>query len=70
MTLSSVELLNEESVPKDAAAIIINAPQKDFNKNDAQKVIDYLQKAEKRLSWECIPRPRCRILHRFWILTE
>lgn len=32
MTLSSVELLNEESVPKDAAAIIINAPQKDFNK--------------------------------------
>ena len=31
MTLSSVELLNEESVPKDAAAIIINAPQKDFN---------------------------------------
>ena len=40
MTLSSVELLNEESVPKDAAAIIINAPQKDFNEKDAQKVID------------------------------
>ena len=48
MTLSSVELLNEESVPKDAAAIIINAPQKDFNKNDAQKVIDYLQKGGKK----------------------
>ena len=29
--------------------------RKIFNKNDAQKVIDYLQKAEKRLSWECIP---------------
>lgn len=49
MTLSSVELLNEESVPKDAAAIIINAPQKDFNKNDAQKVIDYLQKGGKAI---------------------
>ncbi len=37
----------KKSVPKDAAAIIINAPQKDFNKNDAQKVIDYLQKRRK-----------------------
>ena len=49
MTLSSVELLNEKSVPKDAAAIIINAPQKDFNKNDAQKVIDYLKKGGKAI---------------------
>ena len=49
MTLSSVELLNEESVPDDAAAIIINAPQKDFNKNDAQKVIDYLKKGGKAI---------------------
>ena len=49
MTLSSVELLNEESVPDDAAAIIINAPQKDFNKNDAQKVINYLKKGGKAI---------------------
>ena len=49
MTLSSVELLNEESVPEDASAIIINAPQKDFNKNDAQKVIDYLKKGGKAI---------------------
>ena len=49
MTLSSVELLNEESVPKDAAAIIINAPQKDFNEKDAQKVIDYLKDGGKAI---------------------
>ena len=49
MTLSSVELLNEESVPEDASAIIINAPQKDFNENDAKKVIDYLKKGGKAI---------------------
>ena len=49
MTLSSMELLNEESVPEDASAIIINAPQKDFNENDAKKVIDYLKKGGKAI---------------------
>lgn len=49
MTLSSVELLNEESVPADAAAIIINAPQTDFNKADAEKVIDYLEAGGKAI---------------------
>lgn len=49
MTLSSVELLNEESVPADAAAIIINAPQQDFNEADAQKVIDYLKSGGKAI---------------------
>lgn len=47
MTLSELDLLNEESVPKDAAAIMINAPQQDFNEADAKKVIDYLQKGGK-----------------------
>lgn len=49
MTLSSVELLNEESVPSDASAIIINAPQKDFNEADAKKVIDYLKAGGKAI---------------------
>ena len=49
MTLSSIELLNEESVPEDASAIIINAPQKDFNEKDAQKVIDYLKDGGKAI---------------------
>ena len=49
MTLSSVELLNEKEVPKDAAAIIINAPQKDFNENDAKKVTDYLKAGGKAI---------------------
>ena len=49
MSLSSVELLNEESVPDDAAAIIIDAPQKDFNESDAKKVIDYLQAGGKAI---------------------
>ena len=49
MSLSSIELLNEESVPDDASAIIINAPQKDFNEKDAQKVIDYLKAGGKAI---------------------
>ena len=49
MTLSSIELLNEESVPEDASVIIINAPQKDFNEKDAQKVIDYLKDGGKAI---------------------
>lgn len=43
ISLSGIELLNEDGVPEDAAAIIINAPQSDFNAADAKKVIDYLQ---------------------------
>jgi ABC-2 type transport system permease protein len=49
MTLSSIELLNEEAVPEDAEAIIINAPQTDFNASDAQKVIDYLAAGGKAI---------------------
>ena len=37
MTLTELELLNEEGVPEDAAALIINAPQQDFNQADAMQ---------------------------------
>lgn len=47
ITLESLELFNEESVPENAAAIIINGPQTDFNEEDAQKVISYLQSGGK-----------------------
>lgn len=40
--LESLELFNEEAVPEDAQAIIIHAPSTDFNTEDAQKVIDYI----------------------------
>jgi ABC-2 type transport system permease protein len=53
MTLSSVELLNEDAVPEDASAIIINAPQQDFNQADAQKVIDYLKSGGKAIIIGC-----------------
>ena len=41
--LESLELFNEEAVPADAQAIIINAPTSDFNAEDAKKVIDYME---------------------------
>ena len=41
--LESLELFNEEGVPEDAQAIIINMPQQDFNEEDTKKVIDYIQ---------------------------
>lgn len=49
MTLTELELLNEESVPEDAAALIINAPQQDFNQADAKKVTDYLKDGGKAI---------------------
>ena len=47
--LKSLELFNEEKVPEDATAIIINSPTVDFNEEDAQKVIDYLNGGGKAL---------------------
>lgn len=41
--LENLELFNEEAVPEDAQVLIINAPTTDFNANDAQKVIDYIE---------------------------
>ena len=43
VTVESFELFNEETLPNDADAVVINAPQEsDFNEEDAQKVIDYI----------------------------
>ncbi len=47
ISLTSIDLFNEERVPEDAAAIIINSPQKDFNEADAKKVTDYLNAGGK-----------------------
>lgn len=47
ITLKSLELLNEETVPEDAKALIINAPTSDFNEQDAAKVTDYLNAGGK-----------------------
>lgn len=51
--LKSLELFNEEKVPEDATAIIINSPTDDFNEEDAQKVIDYLNGGGKALIIGC-----------------
>ena len=51
--LKSLELYNEEKVPEDATAIIINSPTVDFNEEDAQKVIDYLNGGGKALIVGC-----------------
>lgn len=51
--LKSLELFNEEKVPEDATAIIINSPTVDFNEEDAQKVIDYLNSGGKALIIGC-----------------
>lgn len=51
--LKSLELFNEEKVPEDATAIIINSPTVDFNEEDAKKVIDYLNGGGKALIIGC-----------------
>lgn len=40
--VESLNLISEESIPEDAQAILIMAPQSDYSAEDAQKVKDYL----------------------------
>ena len=49
ITLSDLTLLKEDAVPEDAAALIINGPTNDFSKDDADKVIDYINNGGKVL---------------------
>lgn len=49
ITISELTLLEEEEVPQDAAAIIINGPTTDFSEDDAKKVITYLNSGGKAL---------------------
>lgn len=49
ITLSDLVLLKEDAVPSDAAALIINGPTKDFSEDDADKVIDYINRGGKVL---------------------
>jgi ABC-2 type transport system permease protein len=49
MSVESITLLQEDEIPEDAAAIIINGPTSDFSQDDAQKVIDYLANGGKAL---------------------
>lgn len=49
LSVESLTLLTEESVPEDAAAIVINGPTTDFSEDDAQKVSDFLAAGGKAL---------------------
>lgn len=49
ITFSELTLLKEEAVPSDAAALIINGPTSDFSKDDAEKVINYINGGGKVL---------------------
>lgn len=49
VTLTELTLLTEDTVPEDAAAIIVNAPTSDFSKEDADKVISYLNNGGKAI---------------------
>ncbi len=43
----TVNLMNLDAVPEDAACLLINAPQNDFNEGDRDKVLDYLNRGGK-----------------------
>ena len=49
ITLSELTLLKEDAVPEDASAVIINGPTSDFSKDDADKVIAYINNGGKVL---------------------
>lgn len=39
----TINLMNYDTVPEDAACLLINAPAKDFNSDDKDKIISYLE---------------------------
>ena len=41
--LESLSLLTADGVPEDAAGLLLNSPESDYSKEEAQKVIDYLE---------------------------
>lgn len=47
ISLESLTLLEVDSVPEDADAVIINGPTTDFSKDDAQKIVDYVANGGK-----------------------
>ncbi len=47
VTYETINLMEYEEVPEDAACLLINAPEKDFNQDDRDKVIRYLEKGGK-----------------------
>lgn len=47
--IQSLNLLSAEEIPADAAAILINAPTKDYTEAQADAVIQYLEKGGKAL---------------------
>lgn len=47
VTYEAVNLMEYDEVPEDAACLLINAPEKDFNEDDRDKVIRYLENGGK-----------------------
>ena len=42
ISVEDLTLLQEEAIPEDAAAVIINGPTSDFSADDATKISTYL----------------------------
>lgn len=49
LELKSLNLVTAETVPQDAAALLLNSPENDYSAEEAQKVISYLQNGGKAL---------------------
>lgn len=47
ITLTSLNLLEETSIPEDAECIFLLAPAKDYSQDDTKKILDYLDKGGK-----------------------
>lgn len=72
--LQSLNLLTEDSMPEDAAALLICAPTSDISKEETQKVIEYLENGGKALifsdySTEEMPNFKS-ILESYGVTTE
>ena len=49
ITMENINLMNVDSIPQDAAFVMIMAPRSDFSADDSQKIIDYAKNGGKLL---------------------
>lgn len=49
LDIQALSLLTAESVPEDAACLLLNSPEKDYSAEETEKVLDYLEKGGKAI---------------------
>ena len=69
MEIKTLNLLTEESVPEDAACLMINSPASDISIEEKDAILSYLENGGKAMISLIIQRNRWIILMLSWKIT-